>query len=116
MWYLFRQNNSGGYVVQDKNVDWEVYIEAPTPRVANARAEDVGIYFNGVKQGRDCSCCGDRWNEVDEYSDAVLDYTEAQDARAKFCKRYGNKLGYAWVAHHLNGTIERGTFPDKRRK
>ena len=24
-------------------------------------AEDIGLYFDGVEQGMDCSCCGDRW-------------------------------------------------------
>lgn len=58
MFYLYHQNNSGGsfggpaiYVV----------VEADTPQEANTIAEANGVYFNGVNNGRDCECCGDRW-------------------------------------------------------
>ncbi|MEV5407168.1 hypothetical protein AB0L20_32150, partial [Streptomyces albidoflavus] len=33
---------------------------------ANSRALGLGIYFNGCVDGRDCRCCGDRWNAVHE--------------------------------------------------
>ena len=66
--YIFDQNNTGGY--WDKILGFKVIVEAENPRQANKLAEVMGIYFNGVENGEDCECCGDRWYEVDEY-DAI---------------------------------------------
>lgn len=68
--YSFRQNNSGGFF----NVDLEdglnetVIIEAENRDDAFDRAYEIGLYFDGVKAGRDCECCGDRW---DRYCDEI---------------------------------------------
>ena len=61
--YTFGQNNSGGSFDFDKKsgiTHW-VIIEADSVEHANDRATDAGIYFDGGYDGRDCSCCGDRW-------------------------------------------------------
>ena len=62
--FTFYQNNSGGYFLEDEDVDQYVVIHAKNHYEANDKAQDLGIYFDGVKKGRDCDCCGDRWNEV----------------------------------------------------
>lgn len=64
-YWTFDQNNSGGSFDFDKErgITHHVIVEAPTRRVAIARAEDIGIYFNGCERGVDCSCCGDRWSK-----------------------------------------------------
>ena len=59
-WYRFRQNNSGGSFQKPAVT---VYIEAVDATQANARAEDLDIYFGGAG---DCECCGDRWHHVSE--------------------------------------------------
>ena len=64
--FLYRQNNSGGHFVVDDNLSREVAIEADTEEQANDIAEGYGIYFNGVSEGIDCPCCGDRWYSPDE--------------------------------------------------
>lgn len=71
MFYEFRQNNSGGSFTYDElsGVSVTVLIEADSPQEANIRAESIGIYFDGYG---DCSCCGNRWHEVDSYDE----YTE----------------------------------------
>ena len=61
MFYTFNQNNSGGAFVINDRVCHFVIIEADTAEQANDKAEDIGIYFNGVRAEIDCSCCGDRW-------------------------------------------------------
>lgn len=66
--YIFNQNNTGGY--WDKLLGFKVIVEAENPRQANKLAEVMGVYFDGVESGEDCECCGDRWCEVDE-DDAV---------------------------------------------
>lgn len=60
-WFTFRQNNSGGSFDRNENVSEHVCIQAPSASEANDIAENLGIYFNGVEDGMDCECCGDRW-------------------------------------------------------
>ncbi len=62
MFYRFDQNNSGGFYKKD--LPEYLIIEADTPEEANLLAENIGIYFNGVLDGVDCPCCGDRWQAV----------------------------------------------------
>jgi len=68
--FEFSQNNSGGRFEIDeaKGIGSSVYIEARTANEANEKAERIGIYFDGVDEGRDCECCGDRWFRASEHS------------------------------------------------
>ena len=70
MFYHYHQNNSGGSFDIDDNVHIDVIIEADNTKVANRKAEEIGIYFGG--EG-DCECCGDRWSAQynDESGDTV---------------------------------------------
>jgi hypothetical protein len=62
MFYTFNQNNSGGSFVRDESVCEYVVIEAESAEHANTLAQEkAGIYFDGVRNGSDCGCCGDRW-------------------------------------------------------
>ena len=60
--FHFRQNNSGGSFKVNEAVAHNVIIEAYSAKEANARAVEIGIYFNGCDTGADCNCCGDRWS------------------------------------------------------
>lgn len=60
-WYQFDQNNSGGSFIVDSNVCHRLFIQAEDADSANQKAEDLGCYWNGVDDDRDCECCGDRW-------------------------------------------------------
>lgn len=64
--YHFRQNNSGGSFDVNDNVNVHVLIQAHSASEANGRAEEIGIYFDGVEDGCDCDCCGDRWYRASE--------------------------------------------------
>jgi len=61
--YLFRQNNSGGYFLRDKKlgVDANMLIEA----TSEVGAEDIFQRIEdsyGMEAFREyCDCCGDRW-------------------------------------------------------
>jgi len=60
--YTFRQNNSGGTFDVSDDVAEYVIVEAEDSEEANFIAKrKAGIYFDGVSEGLDCSCCGDRW-------------------------------------------------------
>lgn len=63
--YEFHQNNSGGSFVHDekRGIGYVVIVEAENAALANHFAEEIGLYFDGVRGGRDCGCCGDRWSE-----------------------------------------------------
>lgn len=43
-------------------------IEADSEEEAVQRSEQIGLYFNGVEQGIDCDCCGDRWYKDPDYT------------------------------------------------
>lgn len=60
------QNNSGGYYQINDKVASIVIIEADSALQANEIAESLGIYFDGVSEGIDCPCCGDRWYPVED--------------------------------------------------
>lgn len=61
MFYEFNQNNSGGHFTRNSRVDSYVIVEANDLEEAIDRANGIGVYFNGVDEGMDCECCGDRW-------------------------------------------------------
>ena len=71
--FTFNQNNSGGHFHESKHdgICEHVIIEAHDAKEANARAEEIGLYFDGCETGSDCECCGDRWFRVDDYDGNV---------------------------------------------
>ena len=65
-WYQLDQNNSGGFFDADDAVCHRLFIEAKDDETAEKIAEDIGFYWDGVENGIDCRCCGDRWSGVME--------------------------------------------------
>ena len=61
-YFKFRQNNSFGHFVGTPLV----FVQADNAADANSIAQDHGVYFNGVADGVDCDCCGDRWYPVND--------------------------------------------------
>ena len=59
--YELTQNNSGGSFVVDDKLCHRLFIEAESWEEAMDKAEDLGCYWDGVDEGSDCQCCGDRW-------------------------------------------------------
>jgi len=56
--FTYYQNNSGGFFEGPESVS----IKAWSKKDADAKAEKSGlVYFDGVEEGIDCPCCGDRW-------------------------------------------------------
>ena len=60
-YFDFTQNNSGGGFNRDENLGDHVLIAAKDANDANERLMRLGGYFDGVDDGTDCDCCGDRW-------------------------------------------------------
>lgn len=76
-WYKFDQNNSGGSFRMNEDVAHYVFIQAYSAKEANHLAENIGIYFDGCREGRDCDCCGDRWGPAHERETDFILYSWA---------------------------------------
>ena len=59
--YELSQNNSGGSFDVNETLCHRLIIEAESEKEAISIAEDLGCYWDGVDNGNDCPCCGDRW-------------------------------------------------------
>ena len=82
-WYEFDQNNSGGNFVTNDKLCHRIFIEAEDADAANKKAEELGIYFNGVEEGKDCPCCGDRWYSAGNGLTFPYDYGSFTEEEAK---------------------------------
>jgi len=68
-WYTYHQNNSGGVLSGPSGV----YVLAHSGKEADELAQlHAGVYFDGVDNGFDCDCCGDRWGSQDWLSNYDL--------------------------------------------
>jgi hypothetical protein len=101
MWYHYRQNNTRGTFDEGPTVAPHVLIEANSADEANERAQKLGMYFEGVRQGRDCVCCGDRW------SPAVLDSEGYEHVTDVALAVEGDLLGEWFIAHGVDGRVVR---------
>ena len=114
MFYHYRQNNSGGSFTfcQNRGISVHVIVEAGSAKMADERAEEIGLYFDGCENGRDCSCCGDRWSRVYEKGNKVPSiYNSPVKAGDKFVKekyfsksmKEGQPEGFI---HYEDGRVE----------
>lgn len=66
LFWTFSQNNSGGRFytsLKDGIAAGGIIVEAESEDDAIARAESLGLYWNGADDdGPDCPCCGSRWS------------------------------------------------------
>ncbi len=83
--FTYGQNNSGGWFAGPAQY---VIIQADDADDADSLAHDAGLYFNGVANGMDCDCCGDRWHSQygdSDGSDTPMIYdTPAADFKSAF--------------------------------
>lgn len=106
-YYVFNQNNSGGGFDIDatRGIGEKVVIEAINYLDANDRAQRIGIYFDGCADGRDCSCCGDRWSPLwgeDTYS--TIDVNNPEEIKKQFNDWGWTKRQHLFI-HTLDGEI-----------
>ena len=105
-WYTFRQNNSGGnfhHRPQD-GIGLCLFIEAMDKDHALARAERIGLYFNGCSSGIDCSCCGDRWSEWCDENESPELYDEPFEAVGEGEEGFID-WGIPSYIHHIGGAF-----------
>jgi hypothetical protein len=104
MFFTYDQNNSGGDFTFDakKGISCDVIIEAANATDANLRAEEIGLYFDGVSDDMDCGCCGDRWYRAYEGTEKPEKYGEEVVASSVF---EGKGLSIKWIKNGPNGYI-----------
>lgn len=106
--FEYSQNNSGGDFVYDleRGIGHYVIVEAYNGKDADRRARSIGLYFDGVRDCRDCDCCGDRWSEA--YGKGTPDpshYGEALEM-AEDDFRIGHVAGRPYVfVHYIDGRV-----------
>jgi hypothetical protein len=108
MFYTIDQNNSGGRFAIDyeAGITCYVIVEADNAIEANERAEQIGIYFEGVEDGYDCECCGDRWYTAheDDAKETPTVYGEPPEKYVdKPCSRWDN---HPVCVHYKDGRKE----------
>lgn len=103
--YTCRQNNSGGYDIQDENVDKWVCVEAKNIQEAKEKLKKI---LNNYREF--CPCCGQRWNdyyldEEDGYETPCIYEENYKEFNDEFwCRK---SLEYSIIIYYLNGTKER---------
>lgn len=99
--YEFTQNNSGGSFITNDKVCHRLFIEADSASEANSIAEDLGVYFDGVEYGDDCSCCGDRWYRAYRHVDLEKFKQEGYDVSI-----YGGYGNTEWLWYEKYGNYQ----------
>lgn len=101
-WYQFSQNNSFGVFDVDDKLCHRLFIEANSKEEAVNKAVELGCYFDGVYNGIDCPCCGDRWSDdpqsmdlddINERGWCVSCYLYGADSKVGVENEWQNKYG-----------------------
>jgi hypothetical protein len=104
MFFEYHQNNSGGRHSTDKNIGVDTIIEADSAQEANDKFKNLGGYFDGVRDGRDCQCCGDRWYERCEEDATVAIDEDSMKVMADPQSGYSySYVKYVIVVHFKSG-------------
>jgi hypothetical protein len=106
-WYEYSQNNTGGTFILDDGVAKYVFIQATSPEEANTKAEEIGIYFYGVLDGRDCECCGDRWYKPYESSTEKEMDERIKNGFNSFFVSVGEPIAHKYYADGKKETVKR---------
>ena len=86
--YVYRQNNSGGYIIKPAKF---IIVEAENEPAALDKAKEAGLYLDGVSLGVDCSCCGDRW------SNFTYEFNSVLEAKSYCYEQNGNRDANPYV-------------------
>lgn len=106
-WFLFEQNNSGGYFIDNDSVCETVFIQARSAHEALNMAEFLFEPYSEY-----CECCGPRWGYCVDDSDGtdvpmiygVSIYESADGLFRKKC-----------ILHYADGCIERVKYKKEQK-
>lgn len=108
MFFSYNQNNSGGLF---KGPAEYIIVEAETPKEADERAQDVGVYFD-CYLASDCACCGQRWvKSFDAGSDKPEIYGYP---KSDWEKEFPGRTILIYYKNNTKETIKI-PFPEKKR-
>ena len=94
----FRQNNSGGYFIENENVGMFVIIEGEDLHSILDKARDV---FHDYREY--CQCCGERWDDNWKgYGDLKLEPLICGTSVYEYTSWFGGQA----IIYRLNGTKE----------
>jgi len=105
----FQREVCGNSRIYSNNLAIYVVIERDTKEEADIFAEDLGIYFDGIRRGFDQACCGDRWVYLySKYNVVMPSYDEYsllyyKDMVAEYNSYY--TPSYLFRIHNKNGSI-----------
>ena len=95
MFYTFRQNNSGGYFIQNEDVDLYLIVEGCSEEDIEIRAEKIVEGYSEY-----CECCGERWDT--DIFDELDEEPMIRDVSVyKYDAKYTNEKA---IIYYLNGT------------
>jgi hypothetical protein len=104
--YHFSQNNTGGSFDFDESrgITHNVIVEAIDYNHANTRAEDIGVYFDGMG---DCECCGNRWySQWDDTEGTNVPSIYGEPVESQVSMMAWMAPGKEIVVHYLDGRKE----------
>lgn len=99
--YVFIQNNSGGYFVTDENIASEIVIEATDENQAAKRL--IEIVDQKPEYTEFCPCCGERW--YPEFNDGVYTHYLVSDGHLEEFEK--ERDGHEAVFYPLGGEHRR---------
>lgn len=113
MFFEFTQNNSFGHFDVDEHVCHRVIIEADTEADAVSFAEELGCYWDGVADGIDCPCCGDRWYKCPDVIKA-FPYKYSSTRKFKTIDEYASYLAddFGWTSPDVRVFFKDGTMKE----
>ncbi|WP_312286898.1 DUF7296 family protein [Terrisporobacter sp.] len=100
MFYTYRQNNSGGYFIQNDEVDMFVIVEGDNHQDIQKIADR--IFENHSEY---CTCCGERWSDCDEDWSELTNEPMINSTSVYEVEDYWYK-GYNAIIYYKNGEKE----------
>jgi hypothetical protein len=104
MYFVFKQNGTGGSPLRNANIAEYVIVRAACAADANTVAARVGVYFRDIpwpqdeQRWTDCESCEDRWVEL---PDSCTGYATREDAVASTYSRFFG-IPYCIVVYEEN--------------
>lgn len=99
----FRQNNSGGYLMLNKEAgigNW-IIIEGLNKEHILQRLEQITEDYSDY-----CSCCGERWCDYIDEEDLTDEPTIYGIPVKEYKRKFSQEKSLAYI-HYIDGTIEK---------
>lgn len=101
-YFVFDQNNSGGYWIENDDVASTVIIESDSKEDAVDKMEEITDAYSEY-----CPCCGERWcfDYPSIYKSVVVENLDTQGT-ALLYKSNGEKIRIPWTRYGMSKYLE----------